>query len=816
MNLANTLLHMDSLQQDIQYAFRRLTRSPSFTAVAILTLALGIGANTAFFSVVNAVLLRPLPFPESDQLVGVFQTWNSERTVMSPPNYTDVRQRTRTLKEMAAFNSGEYTLTGSGDPVRVRGAEVSASFFNVLETPPLLGRTFASDENEPGKHRVVVLGYSLWQQRFAGQADVLNRTIAIESKPYTVIGVMPSSFAFPNDEAIWMPVEYDRQFRESRGAWYLRVIGRVKPGVSASQSAQEIAGIGRALEREYPHDNTNVGMTSFPLQESLVGQLRPALLIVLGAVGFVLLIACANVANLLLARALSRETELAVRTALGAGRGRLIRQLLTESLLLAAAGGAAGFLLGAWGSDFLVGLQPEGIPRLREVGIDQNVMMFTATVSMLTGLIFGAIPALQMTRGSLATALKEGGRGGVGSRGSVKMRGMLVVAEMALAVMLLAGAGLLIKSFARLQGVDPGFQPTRTLSFELSVPSSKYTDDAQISTFYDRLIDRVHVLPGVRSVGGVTGLPLTGTNFNISFHINGRPEDAPGQEPSMQVRVATLDYFRTMGIPLKKGRFFSEADKATSPQVVLLSESAVKEYFPHEDPLGKRITMGWGRGKGSANRRAGGEIVGIVGDVKELGLDEENPPEIYLPMRQWPLRFMTMVMRTDVPPTTLAAPVREAVHDIDANVPVSKVRTVEDVVAASISQPRFYMTLLAVFAAVALALAAIGIFGVMSYAVSERTREIGIRMALGAPARQVISMVVRQAMSLAGAGLVAGLVSALVLSRTMTSLLFQLSPTDPATFAMVGMVLSGVALAASYLPARRAARVDPMAALRSE
>jgi putative ABC transport system permease protein len=805
---------MDQLRQDLHYSIRRLLKNPGFTAVAVLTLALGIGANSAIFSVINAVLFRPLPFPEPDRLVGVYQVWKGSREVMSPANFLDVRQQSKTLEDAAAVDNTEFTLTGVGDPIRLRGSEVSASFFTVLGVRPSLGRTFAPDENEPGKDKVVVLGHALWQQRFGARADAVGSTLLLDGSPRTIIGVMPAGFSYPAEQELWIPLEYDDNFKAARGAWYLRAIARLKAGVSADQSASEIATLGNALEQAYPRENTDVGFTTFPLHEALVGDVRPALLLLLGAVGFVLLIACANVANLLLARAVARETELAVRTALGAGRGRLVRQLLTESIVLGAAGGFAGLLIAFWGSDMLVALQPEGIPRLNEVAIDRYVVIFTMGISLLTGLFFGAIPALQMTRGSLATSLKEGGRGNMAAAGSARLRGTLVVAEMALAVMLLAGAGLLIKSFGRLQAVDPGFRPEETLSFELSLPRSTYSEDPQIISFYERLSDRIAALPGVRTVGGVMGLPLSGLRFNISFKVEGRPEAAPGQEPTMEVRVTTPDYFRTLGVPLERGRFFTNADTAEAPRVVILSQAAVKKYFRDEDPIGKRIELGWGRGKDQ--KRAGGEVVGIVGDVKELGLDEEFPAEIYLPMRQWPVGRMAIVARTAVPPMTIAPQVKQVVQELDANLPVNQIRTVEDVVAESIAQPRFYMLLLGAFAVVALALAAIGIFGVMSYTVSQRTREIGIRMALGAQGGSVVSMVVRQAMILAATGLALGTVAALALSRTMTTLLFDMSPTDPVTFATVAGVLGFVAFLASYVPARRAANVDPIDALRAE
>jgi len=803
---------MDTLRQDLHYAFRRLLKNPGFTAIAILTLALGIGANSAIFSVINAVLLRPLPYQESDRLVGMFQVWKGKRQVMSPANFIDLRQQTSTLEDAAAIDPNEMTITGAGDPVRVDGCEVSASFFTVLRARPLLGRTFAPDENEPGNDKVAVLSYGIWQQRFGGRPDIVGSSVSVDGTARTIVGVMPRGFSYPAERALWIPIEYTDRTKGARGAWYLRVIARLKPGVSAEQSASEIATLGKALQTQYPRENTDVGFTTFQLHEALVGDLRPALLILLGAVGFVLLIACANVANLLLARAVARETELAVRTAMGAGRGRLVRQLMTESLVLSAAGGLAGLLIAVWGAEMLVTLQPDGIPRLNEVAIDRYVALFTLGVSLVTGLTFGAIPAFQMTRAGLATTLKEGGRGSMAARGSARMRSTLVIAEMALAVMLLAGAGLLIKSFGRLQSVDPGFRPQETLSFDMSLPRTVYKEDGQIVAFYDRLLERVRTMPGVRTAGGVMALPLSGTSFNISFKVLGRPPAAPGQEPTLEVRVATTDYFQTLGVPLKRGRLFADPDAVTTPWVAVLNESAARKYFPDEEAIGKRIELGWGKN----GTRWSGEVVGIVGDVRERGLDEEFPAGIYLPMRQWPVGGMSIVARTAVPPLTLADEVKQAANEIDANLPVSSIRTVEEIVSESIAQPRFYMLLLAAFAAVALVLAAIGIFGVMSYTVSQRTREIGIRMALGAHGGSVVSMVVRQAMVLAIAGLAIGLAAALALSQTMTTLLYDLSPTDPLTFATVGALLGLVAFFASYLPARRAAGVDPMVALRAD
>ena len=805
---------MDHLKQDIVYAVRRLFKAPGFAVVAIVTLALGIGANSAIFSVVHGVILQPLPYPESNRLVGVYHTTEGHRAVMSGPNFTDIARSASTLENAAAVSTGRVILTGEGEPARLPIAEVSASLFNVLRVRPEIGRTFTADENTPGRTNLVILSHALWQQRFGGDPSVLGRKITLDGVPKEVIGVMPKRFSFPSARDAWLPLEYDDNFvSKQRGAWYLSVVARLKPGVTPEQSAAEVETLGRNLARQYPDADAEIGMTTYPLLESMVGDIRRAVYVLLGAVGFVLLIACTNVANLLLARAAARGSEMAVRTALGAGRGRLVRQLLTESVILSLLGAIGGLLLAVWGVELLTSMKPAGIPRLDNVRIDATVILFTIGIALVTGLLFGLVPAFTATRG-LTASLKEGGRGAVTSRGGTRVRGVLVVVELALAVMLLAGAGLLMRSFIKLQAVDPGFKPEQALTFELTLPESRYKEDAQNVAFYDQLMPRLRALPGVRSASAVMGLPLGGLDFIISFEVGGRPPVPPSQQPAMQVRVATPDYFSTIGIPLKRGRVFTEEDRAETPKVVLITESAARQFFPGEDPIGKKIKLGWGRGPGKP--RAGGEVVGIVGDVKDAGLDEPNPPQIYMPLRQWPVSFMTVVMKTAVPPVSLSDAVKAQVASIDPNLPLSNVRTLDEIVAKSVSQQRFYVTLLGVFASVALVLAAIGIFGVLSYAVSQRTREIGIRMALGAQGRSVIRLIVWQAMLLVAAGVAAGTAAALYLSQTMTKMLFSITPTDPATFASVAGVLVAVALFASYLPARRATKVDPIVALRAE
>ena len=805
---------MDTIRQDIRYAFRRLIKSPAFTLVALLTLALGIGANSAIFSVVNAVLLQPLPYRAPEQIVGIYHLSEGRRTTMSGPNFTDVKKLNTTLQDAAAYTRSRVILTGQGEPVRLDTAEVSASLFDLLGVPAMRGRTFRPDENQKGKTHVAVLSHELWQQRFGGDEAVVGRRLTLDGVSYEVVGIMPPKFSFPAARALWTPLEYTEDFTtKQRGAWYLQAVGRTRPGVSVEQARAEIDTIGKQLAKQYPDANEGVDMTAVSLHEAMVGNVRQAFWVLLGAVGFVLLIACVNVANLLLARRRARESEIAVRTALGANRARLVRQLMTESLILGLAGGALGLLLAVWGVEALIALEPQGIPRLNEVRVDPMVIGFTMALSALTGLLFGVFPAFQSTRGGISSTLKEGGRGALTTRGGARMRTTLVVAEVALAVTLLAGAGLLIRSFSKLASVDPGFQVKPALTFELSLPDSRYEDRARQVAFFDQLLPRLQAIPGVTSAAGVISLPLSGTSIVLTFEIEGRPPVPPAQQPAMQVRIATANYFKTIGIPLKRGRFFTDEDRMATPQVALITEAAAKQYFPNEDPIGKKIKLGWRQD----GKYAGGEVVGVIGDVKDAGLDEPDPPQIYLPYGQWPVQSMSVILETAVPPDSVAEPARRAVYSIDGSLPAGNMRTLQELVARSISQPRFYMTLLAVFAAVALTLAAIGIFGVLSYAVAQRTREIGIRMALGAHESTVLGLVVREAMVMSAAGVAIGLVAALALTEWLVAqLLFQTSPHDPTTFVVVAMVLTAVSMLAAYLPARRATRVDPIVALRAE
>jgi predicted permease len=806
---------LDTLRQDVAYAIRRLRRAPGFSFVAVVTLAVGIGATSAIFTIVNAVLLRSLPFPEADRLVEVDQVWEGRPVAYySPQNFLDVEAQAKSFERLAAMDSTAVTLTGRGSATRIEGAQVSAAFFDVLRARPALGRGFLPEENEPGRTMVVVLGHALWRSRFGGDPHVVGRTVELDRQPRTVVGVAPPGFSYPEGAELWLPLAYDELFRtNSRGAWYLRVVGRLAPGVALPSAAEEVGTIAARLAKAYPDQNEGVGGTVRSLHEATVGPTRQALVVLLGAVGLVLLVACVNVANLLLARVSGRATEVALRAALGAGRGRIVRQLLTESLLLALVGGGLGMLLAGVLVDALVALQPAGLPRLAEVRVDRAVLGFGAALSLLTTMLFGVLPALAASRRATAQELRQGSRSVLGgARGG--LRGGLVVGQVALAMVLLAGSGLLIRSFSLLSRVDPGFAAADALSFRISLPESAYGDDARLVGFHEALARRLETLPGVRRVGAISGLPLSGSQFTISFTVEGRPEPPPAQQPSMEVSVVTPGYFSAMGVPLLRGRGFAASDGSSAPQVVVLNEAAVKQFFPDEDPLGKRIRLGLGRGPGKP--KAGGEVVGVVRDVKRRGLARDSVPEVFLAYPQYAAGSMTLVLRTAVPPRSLATAAEKAVHELDPQLAVSQVATLDEVVARSISQPRFYTLLLGAFAAAALFLASLGLFGVMSWAVAERTRELAVRMALGAQQRELRRMVLRQALVLGGAGLALGLAGAFVATRSLETLLYAVSPADPVTLAAVAGLLLATTLVAGYLPARRATRVDPVVALRAE
>ena len=813
---------MNTLLQDIRFGLRMLLKSPSVSIVATIALALGIGANTAIFSVVNAVLLRPLPFPDSESLVAVFESDTQrglQRGSHSYPNFMDLRAQNTVFEHVATYRSGDYIMTGRGEPARLQGAVVTADLFPLLGVQPILGRTFVPDEDKPSTNRVVILSHKLFQQRFGGDPSILNQTITLEGINFTVIGIMPDSFEFPiqNDPVeLWTTIAGDASGSEpvtgQRGAHFLRVIGRLKPGVTPEQAQAELTTIGSRLEQQYPDTNTHRTLRLESALTALVGDIRPALLILLGAVACVLLIACANVANLLLARATSRHKEMAIRTALGASRTRVIRQLLTESILLSLVGGGVGLLLAVWWSDLLVALGKEDIPRAIHVGMDWRVLGFTLGVSLLTGLIFGLAPAFHSSKTELVESLKEGARGtSAGSFANV-FRKALVVIELGFAVLLLTGAALLIQSLWRLQRVNSGLHPENVLTFNVTLPEVKYKWEKQSQFFID-LKQRLETTPGAQSASTIYPLPLSGERFVISFEIEGRPM-APKDHPSGEFFTTGVGYFKTMGIPMIKGRDFDDRDKHGSTPVVIVSETFARQHFPNEEAVGKRIKPGISTidDEDSTMR----EIVGVVGDVRNQNLSTESKPAYYVPQTQVPFSSMVAVVKTANEPRSLISAVTKEVAAMDRDIPLFGVKSMEEYLSASVAAPRFSTTLLSIFAGVALVLTIVGLYGVMSYSVAQRTNEIGIRMALGAQSRDVLLMIVKQGSVLIAMGLAIGLAGAYALTRLIASLLFGVTAKDPFTFAAVAVILAVVALLACYIPALRATKVDPMNALRCE
>jgi len=813
---------MEMLWQDIRYGIRMLLKAPSVSIVATIALALGIGANTAIFSVVNAVLLRPLPFEHSEELMNVWETdpiRGYKRGSSSYLNFADLRDQNHVFEHMSSYHSNDFILTGRGESTRLQGAVVNADLFPLLGVTPVIGRGFLPDEDKPGETgRVVVLSQELFQRRFNGDPNVVNQSVVLDGKTYTIVGVMPQAFQFPvqNEPVeLWTTVAVDREGKEpiteERGAHYLSVIARLKAGVSKEQAQADLVSISGRLEQQYPDKNLHKSSRVEPTLEALVGDIRPALLILLGAVGCVLLIACANVANLLLARAMTRHKEMAIRSALGASRIRVVRQLLTESVLLSLAGGLLGLVLAVWWSDLLVALGKQNIPRALQVGLDWRVLGFTLVVSLLTGLVFGLVPAIHSSKTELTESLKEGGRGsGEGARRNF-VRGVLVVSELAIAVVLLVGAGLLIQSLWRLQNVSPGFESQSLLTFVVGIPEVKYPTEKQ-DQFYRELVARLQSLPGVRSAASVIPLPLSGDAFSISFETEGRPV-AKGDQPSADFFVISDDYFKTLGVSVLKGREFTQRDGEKAPGVIIVNQAFAKKFFPNEDPVGKRIKPGISTNENKPDWR---EIVGVVGDVRNRNLSSELRAGYFVPQAQIPFNQMTMIVRSTGDPHTLVTAVQNEVHAMDKELPVFNIKTMDEYIAATVAAPRFNATLLVIFAVVALVLTIVGLYGVMSYSVAQRTNEIGIRMALGAQTRDVLRLIGSQGFKLVLLGLGIGLVGAFALMRVISSLLFGVTSKDPITFAAVAVLLAVVALLACYIPARRATRLDPLNALRYE
>jgi len=805
---------IETAWRDIRFGVRALVHSPIFTVVTVLSLALGIGANTAIFSVVNGLLLRPLPYPEPEQIVDVWHTPPQQsfpgldRFSVSPANYLDWKAQSSAFEQMAIYTYTGLSLSTSNDPLPLVGAAVSSDFFTVLRTNAMQGRTFTPDEEQPGRDQVVVISHGLWQRAFGANPNIIGQPVTLNSRSFTVVGIMPAGFELPREADLWVPLAWDDKERQTRSIHDYIVIARLKQNVSLQQAQAEMSTISSRLEQQYPEEDSGWGAVVIPLREDLVGEVRAALLVLFCAVGFVLLIACANVANLMLARGANRQKEIAVRIALGAGRARLIRQLLTESVILAVTGGVLGLLLAVWGSRMLVRLG--SLPNSGDIGIDLRALGFTLLVSFAAGIIIGIVPALQFTRASLSETLKQGaGRTG-GSPMKQRTRKALVVSEVALSLVLLIGAGLMIRSFWKLQHVDPGFNTSNALTMSVELTPIRYSEPQQQLAFLDRAIEQIRAVPGVVSVGTTTTIPLAGGGSTQPFSIEGRPTGTIAEQPMAQTRYISIDYFTAIGIPLKQGRFFNDYDREKSVPVIIISEAMARRFWPGENPIGKRLTPSFHSEQGPR------EIVGVVGDVKARGLDSDASTMMYLPFKQSPRPFMSFVVRTSANPESLIQPVSKAIYSIDKEQALTDVRTMDQVLTESLSGRRFNMTLLLTFAGVALVLAAVGVYGVMNYTVTLRRRELGIRMALGAEARDVLRLVLRQGLTLTLIGVGAGLISAYALTRLMASLLYGVTATDYLTFASVSAVLIAVGLAASFIPARRATKVDPTIALRTE
>jgi putative ABC transport system permease protein len=808
--------NMEIFWQDLRFGVRQLLSKPGFTTIAILSLALGIGANTAIFSLVDAVLLRPLPFHEPERLVMVWEDATQvgfPRNTPAPANYADWKAQNQVFEDMAAIQGGSYALTDEGEPEKVESQSVTANFFSLLGVKPILGRTFTKEEDQPGANRVVLVSYGLWQRHFGGDPAVVGKEILLDGRNHSVLGVMPPGFQFLSKETgLWVPMAFTPQDLANRGGHYLTVVARLKPGVTLAQARADIATIMRRINQDHPMHGFEIGSVVISLREQLAGDVRPALLLLLVAVGFVLLIACANIANLLLARGAVRYREIAVRTALGAGRGRIVRQLLTESVLLAVAGGVAGLFFAWLSFSFLKQIIPDSMALHAGVRIDIRLFSFTLLLSLLTGVIFGLVPALQAAKVDLNEALKQSaGRTGTGT-GQRRLRSALVVVEIALALVLIVGAGLLIQTFLRLRALDIGVNPENVLTLRTALPRSKYAELSKRTAFYQQVLERVRALPGVAAAGYTTAVPLTwkgGTNgFTVEGHMPG-----PGQDANN--RQISVGYMETMGIKLKEGRFFNAHDDAQAQPAAIINETMARQYWPGENVVGKRFKLG-----DPDSTRPWVTVAGIVGDVKEMGLEAPVKAEFFFPYQQLPEMLWNMprdlVLRTTGDPLSLVPAVRQAIWAVDPTQPVSNIRTMNDIVGEEVVRRRIGMTLLAAFAALALLLSSLGIYGVLSYAVTQRTQEIGIRMALGAGRREVLRLVMIDGLRLAVAGIAIGLGVSFALTRLMTGLLFGVSASDPVTLLAVTLLLTAVALLACYIPARRAAKVDPLIALRYE
>jgi putative ABC transport system permease protein len=808
---------MDILFNDLRYALRVMLKNPAFTLIAIVTLALGIGANTAIFTVVNAVLLRPLSFRDPARLVLVLEKSQYPTVSTSYENYVDWRDQSRSFESLEATRGANITLTGAGEPQRLNARFVTAGMFPLLGIDALAGRTFRPEEDRAGGSPVVLLSYGLWQHRFGGAAEAVGKSINLDAQPYTIVGVLPKGFELLQPADLFLPFTPWASTLPDDRNWHPGIlpVGRLKPAATIEQARTEMVGLTKRLEQQYPVYNTGTSAEVMHLQDRLVENVRPALLLLLGAVSFVLLIGCVNVANLLLARAASRGREIAIRTSMGATQWRIVRALLTESMLISLAGGATGLLVARAALAPLLRLAEGSVPQIFSIGLDRSVLLFTFVVSVLTGLVFGTIPALRTANLDLRETLNEGSRGSTSGPGHRRLRGILVVTEIAFAMLLLIGSGLLLRSFSRLQEVSPGFQPDHLLVADLPISDKTYAKPEQRFQFFDRVVDRAKTLPGVRSAGAASFLPVSGGGSLLNFNIAGRPPKTPHDYLAAGYRTITPQYLETLGVPLLQGRDFTFADKERSPAVVVINATMARTYFPTENPLGQRLQIG----ATPENDVPWMEIVGVVGDVHQ-GLDSDPKAEMYLPYRQadaiLPVLQLSIVLRTAADPLQQTSALRSALAEIDPNEPLVRVRTMEDNMAATVTQPRFRTWLIGIFAGLALLLAAVGLYGVMSYSVTQRTSEIGIRVTLGAQRTEVFRTIVGEGLRLALIGVALGTVAALLTTRVLRSFLYGISAFDPLTFVLTAAVLTSVAIAACFFPARRATSVDPMVALRHE
>ncbi len=812
---------MQTLLRDLQYATRMFLKNPAFTVITVITLALGIGANTAIFSVVNTLLMRPLPYSNPDQLVMVWENLrkdNNPHNAVAPANFVDWKEQNKSFQQMAAFTAPvNYNFTGGDMPERVVGARVSAGFFQMLGVQPVQGRLFNDEEDQPGNNQVIIISHGLWQRRFGSDPTLIGKQFILSERTFTLVGILPANFRMPpdfqfstlNNVDVWTPLALSADGKKRRTSHSFNVVARLRgSGDSVRQAQAEMDLIGQNLQEQYPATNKGWGVTVNPLKEEFVGKVRVVLLVMFAAVSFVLLIAIVNVANLQLVRSNGRRREMAMRAALGATRMRVMRQLLTESILLSLIAGVLGCVLAWVGVRAIVAISPANILRIGDIGVDRWVLGYTLLISVVTGVLFGLAPAIFASKAELTETLKEGGRGGEGLR-SKRLHKLLVITETALALVLLVGAGLMVRSFRQLQQVDPGFDAPNVLTMQVALPALKYKTPEDAVAFYDQAVQRLEGLPGVEAAAKVSELPFSGDQFDNAFSIEGRPPQAEGEKLSANLRLVSANYFRAMGIPVLRGRAFTSQDAQAKPAVVVINEAMAKRFWPQEDPLGKRLTI-------DLNEPGPREIVGIVKNIRHYSLDVEPKAEMYVPNLSLSQNIMSLVVRSNKDPLSLASAARQEVLAIDKNQPIYNVKTMKDLVDESVATQHFSMWMLACLAGVALILAAVGIYGVIAYWVTQRLHEIGIRIALGAASRDILRMIIGQSMTLALIGVGLGLVVAFIMTRLMRTLLYGISASDPIAFVVAALLLAGVAFMAALFPARKATRVDAIGALRQQ